>query len=200
MGRGVRRAIGIGAALAVGLAAVYGAWHWARESGRESSVRILTARKIVTMEPDPPAATAVAIEDGRIVAVGSLEEVRAALGDLPYALDERLAEKVLLPGFIDPHLHPTLAGTILPMDIVSAMEWVTPSGRTRAVRGRDAFLARLRELEREQDDDDWLLVWGYHAPYHGELSRLDLDAISSTRPILRSVSSRAWRSPSWWGP
>ncbi|MGI9591696.1 MAG: amidohydrolase, partial [Myxococcota bacterium] len=71
-------------------------------------------------------------------------------------------------------------------------------GSSRAVRGHDAFLARLRELDRAREDDDgWLLVWGYHRPYHGELSRAALDAISTRRPILvwqRSVHEMFFNS------
>lgn len=146
--------------------------------------RILRAKKILTMDPDRPVATAVAVESGRITAVGSLEEVRAALGNRALEIDDSFSDEVLVPGFIDPHLHPTLAATILSLDIVSAMEWSTPTGRTEAVRGRDAFLARLRALDEARDDEDWLLVWGYHAPYHGELSRAALDEISTSRPIF----------------
>jgi predicted amidohydrolase YtcJ len=192
-----RRAYPVVVALVVGAAAVAGLWTLA-PGGETASLRVWTARKIITMEPEPPTATAVAVEDGRIVAVGSLGEVRAALGDRAFEVDDRLAEKVLLPGFIDPHLHPSLAATILPLEIVSAMEWTTPSGRTRAVRGHDAFLGRLRELARARsDDEDWLLVWGYHRPYHGELSRAELDDVSTTRPILvwqRSVHEMFFNS------
>ena len=148
-------------------------------------IQIYTARRIITIDSSLPSATAVAVEGGRIAAVGDLETVKAALGERDFVLDERFADKVILPGFIDPHIHPTLAGTILPTHIVSAMEWSTPLGRSRAVRGHEAFLDRLRELEGDLDDPaEWLLVWGYHAPYHGELSRADLDAISPDRPIM----------------
>jgi predicted amidohydrolase YtcJ len=146
------------------------------------------ARKILTMEPDRPEATAVAVVSGRIVALGSLDEVRATLGARPFELDGSFRDHVLVPGFIDPHLHPTLAATMLSTEIVSAMEWTTPRGRTRAVRGREAFLARLRELDARLRDarrpEEWLSVWGYHAPYHGALSRRDLDAVSDARPIF----------------
>ena len=121
--------------------------------GEGSSLRILTAQKIITMEPERPTATAVAIENGRIAAVGSLDDVTAAVGDRPHEVDRIFAEKILVPGFIDPHIHPTLAATILPLDIVSAMDWTLPNGRTQAVRGRDAFLDRLRELDRSREDD-----------------------------------------------
>ncbi|MCH2172787.1 amidohydrolase [Myxococcota bacterium] len=168
-------------------------------SGSNSSaVRIFTARKVHTLEPSVPEATAVAVQAGKILALGSLESVQKQLGEIPSEVDSRFADKILLPGFIDPHLHPSLGATILNMDIVSAMEWATPRGRTQAVRGREGFLGRLRELDRERsEDDDWLLVWGYHEPYHGALSRTDLDAISTQRPIFvwqRSVHEMFFNS------
>lgn len=146
--------------------------------------RILVAKTILTVDSDRPIATHVAVVDGRIAAVGTLEDVEAVTAERALAIDRTFADKVLVPGFIDPHVHPTLAATILSLDIVSAMEWTTPDGRTEAVRGREAFLARLRVLDEARSGSDWLLVWGYHAPYHGELSRADLDEISRERPIF----------------
>jgi len=166
--------------------------------GGDAGTVVFTARAIHTMEPDLPRATAVAVRGGTILALGSLDAVRAELGASAFQVDRRFEAKTLLPGFIDPHLHPSLGSTILTMDIVSAMEWVTPTGRTRAVRGRQAFHERLRELDRERaEDDDWLLVWGYHSPHHGSLSRSDLDAISKERPIFvwqRSVHEMYFNS------
>ena len=145
---------------------------------------VFTAERILTMEAAQPEATAVAVEGDRIVAIGSPEQVRAALAPREPVFDRRFEGKFLMPGFIDPHIHPTLAATILPLEIVSAMEWETTEGKTRAVRGRDPFLARLAELDAQKPDpEEWLIVWGYHPPYHGGLSRDDLDAISKRRPI-----------------
>ncbi len=147
-------------------------------------VRLYPAAAVHTLEAAAPVAEAVAVQHGRIVGVGPLDALAREFAAVPHEIDERFADLVLMPGFIDPHVHPSLGATILSMDIVSAMEWATPTGRTRAVRGREAFLARLRELDRARPDDEWLLVWGYHAPYHGALRRADLDAVSSARPIL----------------
>ncbi len=199
--RGV--ALGIAALALVALLAV-GASVWWIATGPPApsdELRVFIARRIHTLDPTRPEATAVAVASGRIRAVGSLEDVRDALGGREFELDPRFAEHVLLPGFVDPHIHPTLAATILPIEIVSAMSWTTPRGRSRAIRGRAAFLARLRELDAEQRAEgrsqDWLSVWGYHAPYHGPLSRADLDAISDRRPIFvwqRSVHEMFFNS------
>ena len=48
-------------------------------------------------------AEAVAFRDGRIVAVGTETDVRAAAGDDADVLDRTGA--VILPGFIEPHAH-----------------------------------------------------------------------------------------------
>ncbi len=184
--------MGIWSRLVLGIAAgatfLIAAWFATGPPAPDDALRVLLARRILTMNPDRPEATAVAIASGRIVAVGSLDDVRAALEDRPFELDSSFRDHVLLPGFIDPHIHPTLAATILPIEIVSAMEWTTPRGRTRAVRGREAFLTRLRELDVRLRDGGrpqaWLSVWGYHEPYHGVLSRRDLDAVSDSRPIF----------------
>ena len=151
---------------------------------RDKTIRIFTARKVITMEPDQPEATAVAVRGNRIVMAGPLEELRTRLRGAPITVDRRLEDKIILPGFVEPHLHPTLAATILPIEIVSAVEWWTPRGRTEAVRSHKAFLGRLKELDREYPAGKWLVVWGYHEPYHGPLSRSDLDDISRERPIM----------------
>ncbi|HET8733354.1 MAG TPA: hypothetical protein VFM45_06230, partial [Anaeromyxobacteraceae bacterium] len=64
-------------------------------------VTVHVARRIHTVEPANPTATAVAVSGGRILAVGSLDEVRRALGDRPFTVDETFRSKVLVPGLID---------------------------------------------------------------------------------------------------
>ena len=49
--------------------------------GASAPIAIFTAKEIVTLDPDKPLARAVAVHGDRIVATGSLAEVKAALGD-----------------------------------------------------------------------------------------------------------------------
>jgi predicted amidohydrolase YtcJ len=58
---------------------------------------IFSARKIITMNASRPTATHVAVRDGRILGVGSLEELK---GWGPHGVDDRFADKVLLPGLV----------------------------------------------------------------------------------------------------
>ena len=62
---------------------------------------------IVTMWADHPVVEAVAIRDGRFLAVGSTDEVRKAAG--PAASDVNLGGRTVLPGLEDSHTHPISA-------------------------------------------------------------------------------------------
>ena len=55
---------------------------------------IFSARKIITMNPNRPSVTHVAVRDGKILAAGDLSELET-WGD--YKLDETFADKVLMP-------------------------------------------------------------------------------------------------------
>jgi predicted amidohydrolase YtcJ len=148
-------------------------------------VTVFVAKKIITMDATRPEATHVAVADGRILAVGGPRDMAPWITDRPHVVDERFRSKYLMPGLIDPHLHPYIGALLLPMDFVTPHAWTLPGQSVEGVRGHDAYVARLHSLEAEkQDETGWLMTWGYHHLYHGPISRSDLDAISSTRPIL----------------
>ncbi len=85
---------------------------------------ILIADDIVTMESAQPRARAVAVADGLIVAVGSLEDCRRAV---PGALETELAGSVLMPGFVDPHSHPLLSGVSTQPPAYYVAPWLVPT-------------------------------------------------------------------------
>ena len=66
------------------------------------------------MNPSIPEATAVAVRDGMIVETGTKETMQPWLDAQSHRIDERFSNHVIMPGFIDPHLHPTLAALLLP--------------------------------------------------------------------------------------
>jgi predicted amidohydrolase YtcJ len=71
-------------------------------SGADAGL-VLSGGRIMTSDPRRPQAAAVGVRDGRIVAVGGTDEVRAAAG--PDAAEIDLAGGTLVPGFIDAHNH-----------------------------------------------------------------------------------------------
>ena len=149
-----------------------------------SKITVFTARRIHTMNPSMPRANAVAVRGGRIVEAGTLETLSPWLDAHPHVVDRRFERHVLLPGFIDPHLHPSMAAVLLPLHFITAMEWRLPWGTVAPTRGAEAYLARLREIERSIDDpSEPLITWGYHQIWHGAMGREVLNRISTRRPV-----------------
>ena len=69
---------------------------------------IYTGGDIVTVNDAQPTAEAVAVKDGRILAVGSRADVESAYkGQSTRVVD--LAGRTLTPGFVDPHSHFAMA-------------------------------------------------------------------------------------------
>ncbi|MGL4401105.1 MAG: imidazolonepropionase-like domain-containing protein [Luteolibacter sp.] len=104
---------------------------------------IFTAKEIVTLDPHHPKADAVAVVGDRILAVGSLEDLKKATGDQPFMVDHTFAKQVILPGFIGQHDHPLLAGLTMISEIISIEDWVLPSGTVPAAKNREDYLKRL---------------------------------------------------------
>ncbi|HZV77794.1 MAG TPA: amidohydrolase [Candidatus Babeliales bacterium] len=150
-----------------------------------SPITVYTAKKIVTMDPSAPAATAVAVRDGMILGVGSVDDLKPWLESAPHEIVSDFAQKVLMPGLIDPHLHPFMAAAMMMSDLIVAFEWRLPWGTVKRTRGREAYLAELRRIEAAKPDpSEPLVTWGYDPLWHGDVTRRDLDEISKTRPIV----------------
>lgn len=140
---------------------------------------VFTARRVITMDDAVPDATAVAVRGGRIVAVGSVEDLREA-----GVVDETFADAVVLPGLIDQHLHPILGATTLMTEVISTEDWLLPGRTFPAAATPEDYRRRLAQAEQALPPGEWLLTWGYHELWHGPLDRAALDEVSATRPIM----------------
>lgn len=149
------------------------------------TVTVYTAREIVTLDPAKPSAEAVAVVNGRILLVGSLDDVQGILKGQRHEVDTTFSDHVIVPGFIAQHDHPLLAALTMSSEILSIEDWVLPSGTVPAVKDKADFVERLtKAVEQRTDPAEPVASWGYHPAFYGPLTREDLDAISSTQPIL----------------
>lgn len=149
------------------------------------TVTIYTAKEIVTLDPAKPSAEAVAVVNGRILLVGSLEDVQGILKGQRHTVDTTFSDQVIVPGFIAQHDHPLLAALTMSSEILSIEDWVLPSGTVPAVKDKKDFIDRLtKAVGQRTDPAEPVVSWGYHPAFYGPLTREDLDAISSTQAIL----------------
>lgn len=149
-----------------------------------SDITVFTANRIITMNPSWPTGTAIAVRNGRILEVGTPASLKPWLDGADYKIDNRFAAYTIMPGFIDPHLHPSMAAVILPMRFITAMEWELPWERVRPVTTAEGFFARLAALDRETPPGEPLLTWGYHHLWHGDMSRAAINRVARERPIV----------------
>lgn len=144
---------------------------------------IYTARKIITMNPNQPEVSHVAVREGRVLGAGSLAELEP-WGD--YELDTRFADKVLMPGMIEGHAH-TMEGTLWRNVYVGWFDRMDPEGQVwDGVKSIEGVLDRLSEAERAMEDPDTPLSgWSLDPIYmnNQRVNRQDLDKVSGTRPI-----------------
>ena len=145
---------------------------------------VFRARRVVTVDPALPTAEAVAVRGDRILAVGSVDELRSAWG--PMAVDDTFADSVLLPGFVEAHSH-SLEGAIWAWEYAGRFPRLGPDGvRREGCPAFDDLFDLLRRLDAEMaDPDESLVVWGFDPIYYpGErLAAHHLDRVSATRPI-----------------
>ncbi len=146
---------------------------------------VYTARKIITMEPALPEATAVAVADGRIVAVGSLESLQPWMAARETRIDRSLQDKVLMPGFIDPHVHPSLPAVLTQFPFLAPDDWSLPTGEFPGATTPQAYASQLKKLVAAHDNPAIPFVtWGYHPLWHGEVYRQQLNEWFPETPVM----------------
>jgi predicted amidohydrolase YtcJ len=139
---------------------------------------------ILTMDPRQPRAEALAVREGRIVAVGTTAEVLALRGNGTQLIDCRGA--AVLPGFIDAHLHlRAYAATFGGIDC-----------RPHVVRSLADLQTLLQRHSHCLAPGQWLVGYGYDEFGLAERrhpTRWDLDLVTSHHPIRLAHRSRhAW--------
>ena len=122
--------------------------------GLSPQMTIYSAKEIVTLDPANPKANAVAVVGNRILAVGSLDELKKAAGDQPFIVDKTFANQVIVPGFIGQHDHPLLAGLTMIAEIISIEDWVLPSGTVPAAKNHEEYMKRVAEANAALEDPD----------------------------------------------
>ncbi len=135
---------------------------------------------LITMEEGQPKAEAIAIEDGRILAVGSEQEVMAYKDEHTTCHD--LQGKTLLPAFIDAHSH--LTAVAVSMSLVDLSE----------AQSHQEIIEQLRtfQAERHLAPGEWVTAFGYDPNKLKEKTaptREVLDQASLENPILLSHAS-----------
>lgn len=148
-----------------------------------SQTIIYPARAVHTMDPSRPAAQAVAVREGRIRAVGSLDEL---LGYPDCVVDERYRHKVIVPGFVEAHAHAGSGGMWDGQVYVGYFDRTDPQGTVwPGCRDAQAILRRLREALEQLEPGAPLKAWGLDNIYFPDTRILarELDSVAEDRLV-----------------
>lgn len=145
---------------------------------------VVTNATVVTMDDAQPEAQAVAMKDGRFVAVGSDEEVATWIGDGTELLDAQ--GRFVMPGFIEGHGHYNgLGDTRMILDLTSTTSY-------------EEIVAQVAAAVEEVEPGTWIRGRGWHqekwsstpegsvdgVPAHDALS-----AVSPDNPVILTHAS-----------
>lgn len=169
-----RRGFMVGSALAAGVGmAALGTVRSARAQSGGVDL-IFRGGTIIPMSGADRYTEAVAVDDGKIIAVGTEAEVMNLRTTSTRIVD--LAGRTLLPGLIDPHQH-TGVGAV----ITALFEDVGyPTYKTR-----QAVFDAVRAKAAKTPAGGWLYFFGFdNLLQGGELSIGELDALSAIHPIM----------------
>lgn len=151
---------------------------------RPGETTIYVAKEFITMNPTQSRAEAVAVQDGRFVAVGTLADVQAAAGK-DAKVDNTFANKTVIAGFVEQHVHPVLAALTMNTKVISIEDWDAIDGFSPAVRDPQGYEERLkRALADHTDKSKPFITWGYHHYMHGELTRAILNTLAPDFPVI----------------
>ena len=134
---------------------------------------VVLARRILTMDPASPMAEALAVKDGKFLAIGSRHDIQALVaGGRTQVIDVR--DATVLPGFIDAHSHPSEAGLSYLKDVDTGLGSIA------------RIVAAIRERASKTPKGDWIVGFMYDDRRLAEgrpVNRRDLDAATTDHPV-----------------
>jgi len=152
------------------------------QTSRGASDMIFTGGPILTIDDAMPTAEAVAVRNGVIVAVGSLDAARAAVGR--NARTVNLDGRTLLPGFFDPHGHVSMVG----LQARYANLLPAPDGEGNDIPALQRITRDWMNAHEQLVRDTQLVIgFGYddsQLKEHRHPTGKELDAIADSVPIL----------------
>jgi predicted amidohydrolase YtcJ len=155
---------------------------WAIQSAAPADLVLLDGN-ILTVDDRFRVATALAVRDGRFIAVGSNEDVRRNIGNTTRVIDGR--GRTVVPGLIDTHVHA--------LDVAAA-EGVQPFQNLRSIVALQAWIRtkneelRTKNAERRTKNEEHPWIWTprifpTRLGEHRVPTRQELDAAAPDHPV-----------------
>lgn len=147
---------------------------WATSAYAQKADLIVTNAKIVTLDPASTIAQALAVRDGKIVAVGGNDAMEGLIGPATRRVDA--GGRTIIPGLIDSHIHAVRAG----LTYATEVNWIGAKTIGEAME-------RLRQAAKARPAS-WIIVAGGWS---------ELQFAEKRRPTLAEVMSAVPDNPAY---
>jgi predicted amidohydrolase YtcJ len=119
------------------------------------------------------------------LSTGTVDSMQPWLANYDVTVDDTFKDKVIMPGFIEPHSHCWMFAGFMALPFVGPLAWPGPNGMNQPIETIDDIVAYLKEIDaKEKDPKKPILAWGYDAAKQGgPFDRKVLDKVSTTRPV-----------------
>lgn len=148
----------------------------------EVADQIWSGGPILTMDDRHPRVEAIAVKDGKILALGSSEDLRQYQSK--ETVMQNLEGRTLLPGFVDAHGHAFMIG----LQAISANLLSAPDGKVTDIASLQKTLVQWSSEHADtRKSIGMVLGFGYDDAQLAERkhpTRTDLDAVSKDVPVL----------------
>ncbi|MEW9677808.1 amidohydrolase [Lentibacillus sp. L22] len=135
--------------------------------------KIFSSQSVFTGLQDHAQPGAIALKDNKIIATGSIEEMKAFIG--PNTKEFDFGDRTIMPGFHDAHLH-IMLGALLIHGSVDLSD---------AISSGDA-IEKVKEFADQRPNDEWIIGYGWDHLSWGEdfPNRFIIDQAVIDRPVL----------------
>ena len=153
-------------------------------AGTKAADLVLLHGNLVTLETTQPKAQALAVQGGRIVAIGSDAEIQPYIGKATQVLD--LTGMTAVPGFIEGHGHfLELGDSLMQLDLTQTKDW-------------DSIVAMVAAAVKKAKPGEWIIGRGWHQEkwtqppqpnVDGYPPHASLDAVAPRNPVMLTHAS-----------
>ena len=117
---------------------------------------------IITMEGDKANYVEALIErEGKIIYTDKKADAVNNFAGKMVKID--LKGKTMMPGFIEPHLHPSIAAIMLLNDTIVPHDWTKPDGVSKVAKTPQEYQKLLKvSIDNNAKEGEMHFIWGYH--------------------------------------
>lgn len=134
---------------------------------------VLRGAKVITVGPDVPSTTAIAVDGDRIVAVGSDASIAAWIGPKTKIIECR--GRAVVPGFIEGHGHfLSLGDSKRKLDLSTATSW-------------DEIVKKVEAAAKMTPRGTWIVGRGWHQGKWREAPRANVEGYPDTANLSQAV-------------